>query len=110
MSSDGVTLELLFWVCFLSSPEMTGDNMGTSVLLSPEKIFVPVTSQNDFFSLHRRMLKIVTSKGIAPSSDCSYGVLTCTYACCYSSLLTMEFSLNNCGIGANRLFCVCVVL
>lgn len=48
------------------------------------------------------MFKIVTSKGIVPSSDCSSGVLICTYACCYSSLLITEFSLNDCGIGANR--------
>lgn len=57
------------------------------------------------------MLKIVTSKGTVPSSDCSYRVLMCTYACCYSSLLIVEFSLNECGIGANsflRGFCVYV--
>lgn len=48
------------------------------------------------------MLKIVTSKGIVPSSDCSYGVLIRRYAYCYSLLLVMEFSLNDCGIGANR--------
>lgn len=48
------------------------------------------------------MLKIITSKGIVPSSDCSYGVLIRTYACCYSLLLIMEFSLNDCGLGASR--------
>lgn len=53
MSSDGVTAELLFLVCFLNSPEMTVDNMGASVCLSPGKTFVPVISQNLFFFLHR---------------------------------------------------------
>lgn len=58
------------------------------------------------------MLKTVTSKGIVPSSDCSYSVLMCTYACCYSSLLILEFFLNECGIGDSRfqrvfLGCVC---
>lgn len=48
------------------------------------------------------MLEIVTSKGIVPNSDCSYDVFTCIYAWCYSSLLIVEFSLNDCEIGANR--------
>lgn len=51
MSSDGVIPELLFWVCFLNSPEMTVDNVATSVHLSPGKTFVPVISQNYFFFL-----------------------------------------------------------
>lgn len=112
-SSDGVTPELTFWVYFVNSPEMTFGNIGTSVQLSPGKTFVPVIFQKHFFfKLNTgHMLKIVTSKGIVPSSDCSYSVLMCTYACCYSSLLIVEFFLNECGIGANRFlrgFCVCV--
>lgn len=113
-SSDGVTPELPFWVCFVNSPEMTFCNMGTSVHLSPGKTFVPFFSQKlFFFPPTGHMLKIVTSKGIVPSSDWSYSVLMCTYACCYSSLLIVEFSLNECGIGANRFLrvfflCVCV--
>lgn len=104
--------ELPFWVCFVSSPEMTFQNMGTFVHLSPGKSFVLVIPQKPFFSPPTgHMLKIVTSKGIVPSSDCSYSVLMCTYACCYSSLLILEFSLDECGIGANRflrVLCVCV--
>lgn len=104
VSSDGVTAELLFLVCFLNSPGMTVDNMGASVCLSPGKTFVPVISQNLFFSYIGHMLKIVTSKGSVPSSECSSGALIRTYACCYSSLLSVEFSLNGCGIGANNFF------
>lgn len=104
MSSDGVSSELFFWVCFLNSPEMTVDNMGASVHLSPGKTFCQLFPRTTFFSYIGHMLKVVTSKGIVPSSDCSYGVLICTYVCCYSSLLIMEFSLNDCGIGANGFF------
>lgn len=113
MISDGVSSELFFWVCFLNSPEMTVDNMGASVHLSPGKTFCQLFPRTTFFSYIGHMLKVVTSKGIVPSSDCSYGVLICTYVCCYSSLLIMEFSLNDCGIGANKFFFylfLCVVL
>lgn len=93
---------------------MTFGNVGTSTHLSPGKTFGPLISQKHlFFFCIGHVLKIVTSKGIVPSSDCSYSVLVCTYASCYSSLLVMEFSLSECGIGANRFlrgFFVCVFL
>lgn len=106
MRSDGVTPELLFGFVFFNSPEMTVDNVGASVHLSLGKTFVPVISQNYFisFSYVGHMLEIVTSEGIVPGSDCSYGILIRTYACCYSSLLIMGFSLSDYGIGANRFY------
>lgn len=89
---------------FLNSPEMTVDNVGASVHLSLGQLLCQLFPRTAFFffSYIGHMLEIVTSKGIVPSGDCSYGILIRTYAGCYSSLLIMGFSLNYCGIGANR--------
>lgn len=66
-SSDGVTPELPFWVCFVNSPEMTFCNMGTSVHLSPGKTFVPFFSQKLFFSPPQDIcLKLLLVRALCP--------------------------------------------